>query len=66
MTVLADHSFTHLIMPKNHFINTPVMDITDYKQDPFVYITTKRYTPKEFYSIIIDTGAFKKSTIGYR
>ena len=42
------------------------MDVTDYKQDLFIYITTERYTPKEFYSIIIDTGAFKKSTIGYK
>ena len=42
------------------------MDITDHKQDPFAYITTERYTPKEFYSIIINTGASKKSTIGYR
>ena len=42
------------------------MDITDYKQDLFAYITTKRYTPKEFYSVIIDTGTSKKSTAGYR
>ena len=41
------------------------MDVIDYKQDLFVYITTKRYTPKEFYSVIIDIGASKKSTIGY-
>ena len=26
----------------------------------------RSYTPKEFYSVIIDTGASKKSTIGYR
>jgi len=25
----------------------------------------ERYTPKEFYSVIIDIGASKKSTIGY-
>src|ERR1700722_14820818 len=37
----------------------------DYKQDLFAYITLERYTPKEFYSIIIDIGALKKSTIGY-
>ena len=37
----------------------------DYEQDLFVYITTERYTPKEFYSVMINTGAFKKSTIGY-
>ena len=42
------------------------MDITDYEQDPFAYITTECYTPKEFYGVIIDTGAFKKSTAGYR
>ena len=42
------------------------MDITDYEQDLFVYITTERYTPKEFYSVIIDIGVSKKSTVGYR
>ena len=63
ITVLADYSFIHLITPKNHSTSTP---ITDYKQDPFTYITTERYTPKEFYSVIIDTGASKKSTAGYR
>ena len=42
------------------------MDIIDRKQDPFVYIITECYTPKEFYGVIINTGAFKKSTIGYR
>ena len=42
------------------------MDIMDCKQDPFVYTTTEHYTPKEFYSVMINTGAFKKSTIGYR
>ena len=42
------------------------MDIIDYKQNLFIYITIKRYTPKEFYSVIINTGTSKKSTIGYR
>ena len=42
------------------------MDVIDHKQDLFAYITTKCYTLKEFYSVIIDIGAFKKSTIGYR
>ena len=41
------------------------MDIIDRQQDPFAYITTKRYTAKEFYSVIIDINAFKKSTVGY-
>ena len=42
------------------------MDVTDREQDPFAYVTTECYTPKEFYSVIIDIGASKKSTIGYR
>ena len=42
------------------------MDIIDYKQDLFIYITTERYTLKEFYSIIINIGTSKKSTIGYK
>ena len=42
------------------------MDVMDYKQDLFVYIITKYYTPKEFYGVMIDTGASKKSTVGYR
>ena len=69
ITVLADHSFIHLIAPNNQPISTPVKpvtDITDREQDPFAYITTKCYTPKEFYSVIIDISTFKKSTAGYR
>ena len=42
------------------------MDITDREEDLFVYITIERYTPKEFYSVIINIGASKKSTVGYR
>jgi len=53
-------------MPKNYSTSTTVTDVTDYKQDLFAYITIKRYTPKEFYSVIIDIGASKKSTAGYR
>ena len=41
------------------------MDIIDCKQDLFIYITTECYTLKEFYSVIIDIGASKKSTAGY-
>ena len=41
------------------------MDIIDHKQDLFIYITTEYYTPKEFYGVIINTGASKKSTVGY-
>jgi hypothetical protein len=69
MTVLADRSFIHLIAPKNQPVSIPIrpiIDVIDREQDLFAYITTKRYTPKEFYGVIIDIGASKKSTIGYR
>jgi len=42
------------------------MDVIDREQNPFAYITTEHYTPKEFYGVIINIGASKKSTIGYR
>jgi hypothetical protein len=69
MTVLADCSFIHLIVPENWPVSIPVrpvMDVTDRKQDLFAYVTTEYYTPKEFYGVIIDIGASKKSTVGYR
>jgi hypothetical protein len=31
-----------------------------------MYITTERYISKEFYGVIINISASKKSTIGYR
>jgi len=65
MTVLADRSFIYLVTPKNYSVSTPFTDVIDYKQDLFAYITTERYTPKEFYGVIINTGASKKSTVGY-
>jgi hypothetical protein len=68
-TVLANHSFIYLITPENPSISTPIRPITDFinwEQNLFVYITTKRYMSKEFYSIIINIGASKKSTAGYR
>ena len=52
-------------MPKNHSASISVMDVMDYKQDLFIYIITEYYTPKEFYGIIINIGALKKSTVGY-
>ena len=42
------------------------MDIIDYKQDLFIYIITKHYTPKEFHGVIINISIFKKFTINYR
>ena len=68
MTVLTNCSFIYLITPKNQFISISIRlitDITNCKQGLFAYITTKHYTPKEFYSVIINTGASKKSTTGY-
>ena len=53
-------------MSKNHSANTPIIDVIDHKQDLFVYITTEHYTPKEFYNIIININASKKSTTGYK
>ena len=41
------------------------MDIIDREQDPFVYITIEHYTLKEFYGVIINISASKKSTVGY-
>jgi hypothetical protein len=69
MTVLANRSFIYLIAPKNLFVSTlirPIIDFTDWEQDLFVYITTKHYISKEFYSVIINISASKKSIIGYR
>ena len=42
------------------------MDIIDYKQDLFIYIIIKYYTPKEFYNVIININTFKKFTMGYK
>ena len=68
ITILADCSFIHLIILKNQSVNIsvgPVIDVIDCKQDPFIYITTEYYTPKEFYGIIINIDTSKKSTAGY-
>ena len=67
-TVLTDRSFVYLIAPENPSVNTfvrPVTDVINYEQDPFIYITIERYTSKEFYSVMIDISASKKSTAGY-
>jgi len=41
------------------------MDVIDREQDLFAYITIERYTPKEFYGVMINIGASKMSTVGY-
>ena len=57
-TNLADRSFTHAITSIN-----PTTTHSDV--DPFAYITSNRYTSNEFYGVMIDTGASKRSTAGY-
>jgi len=59
VTDLADRSFTHAITGTN-----PTACHND-DSDPFAYVTTSRYTSDEFYGVMIDTGASKKSTAGY-
>ena len=69
MTILTNRSFIHLITPENLFISTPIRPVTDFtnqEQDSFIYITIKRYMSKEFYGVIIDISAFKKSITGYK
>ena len=68
MTVLADYSFIHSIAPKNWPVSIPIgpiINVIDREQNLFAYVTTERYTPKEFYGVIINIGASKKSIIGY-
>ena len=68
MTVLVNRSFIYLITLGNPFINTFIKLITDVincEQDPFIYIIIERYTFKEFYSVMINISAFKKSITDY-
>jgi hypothetical protein len=58
-TDLANWSFAHAISPEKAPAKPSFAE-----QDPFAYITTDRYTNKEFYGIMIDTGASHQSTIG--
>ena len=54
---LANHSFDHAITGANP-------NLTGHESDPFTYITSERYTSNEFYGIMIDTGASRRSTAG--
>ena len=54
----------HRVTTVNIFVG-PITDVMDREQDPFTYITIECYTPKEFYSVIINIGTSKKSTAGY-
>lgn len=58
---LANRSFIHSLGIDSKNSNAGI----DFESDPFSYIATERYTCKEFYGIMIDTGASKYSTAGY-
>ena len=65
-TELANRSFMYVIIPVSTSVIIPA-DILLTEQDPFAYVNTlARYIPQEFYGVMIDTGALRRSTIGYR
>jgi hypothetical protein len=64
ITILADRSFIYLITPAKPPISTSIKPAMD--KDLFIYIIIERYNSKQFYSVIIDIGISKMSTIGYR
>jgi hypothetical protein len=59
-TNLANRSLMHALIQKGKDTI-----YADSDSDPFIYTTTSRYTSDTFYSIMIDTGASKRSTAGY-
>ena len=60
-TNLADHAFTHSLVR-----TVPVSANANQHSDLFAYVTTtQRYTADRFYGVMIDTGAFKRSTAGW-
>ena len=58
-TDLANRSFAHAISPEKAPTKPSFAE-----QDPFAYVTTDRYTNKEFYGIMVDTRASRQSTVG--
>ncbi|CCU78440.1 hypothetical protein BGHDH14_bghG004010000003001 [Blumeria hordei DH14] len=58
---LADRSFQYQVTSKDLAIEVNPTD-----NDPFTYIGSGRYNSDCFYGIIIDTGASKHSTAGYK
>ena len=60
-TTLADQSFLHTITGEYKVDHNIDLDL-----DPFAYTAdATRYNDKEFYGIMIDTGASNKSTVGF-
>ena len=45
-----------------HILTTSNQDSEYHKSDPFIYITSERYTSDEFYEIMIETKTSKQST----
>jgi hypothetical protein len=67
--ILIDRFFIYLITFENLFINIfirLIINVINYKQDLFIYIIIEHYIFKEFYNVIIDINAFKKSIISYK
>jgi len=60
VTNLTDQSFTYMITNTN-----PTAHYND-DLDPFTYTTTSQYTSNKFYRVIINIGALKRSTTGYK
>ena len=66
---LANRSFAHSISLDSKVSDVTTdpatTDFTTTDPDPFSYIATERYTSREFYGIMVDTGASRHSTAGY-
>jgi len=61
ITALADQSFIHTITGEHRLDHNTNPDL-----NPFTYATdTTHYNDKEFYGIMINTGASNKSTAGF-
>jgi hypothetical protein len=56
----------HLITPVKPPTSTFIKPVINYEQDLFIYIIIERYNSKQFYSVIINIGISKMSTIDYR
>lgn len=59
ITNFANHFFEYVIIGNNANLNR-------HKSNLFIYITLEKYTSDEFYGIIIDVGASKQLTAGYK
>jgi hypothetical protein len=58
--ILANKVYSHAVITINIIINTFLTNI-----NPFMYNITSYYTSIKFIGVMIDTKAFKHSTVGY-